>query len=123
MYNLNSLTQSRCILVPLVGAEQLPERRLLSRRSVVALIVVLGLTVSLAGRVFSGDTYSTTAIHSGVSSAKVQHRDADAVRWAPPAPLYSLLWTAERSLNAEPVEQAYFHPHYDSLYNRPPPIG
>lgn len=109
--------------MPLVGAEQLPKRPLRSRRGLVALIVVLGLTVSLAGRVFAIETYSTTAIHSGFSSAKVQHRDTDAVRWAPPTPLYSLLWIAESSTKAETVQRAYFHPHYDSLYNRPPPIS
>jgi hypothetical protein len=89
----------------------------------VALIVALGLTVSLAGRVFAGTIYPGTAIHSGAASAKVQHRDTDAVRWAPPATVYSLLWTAEPFLTPEPVQQAFFHPHYDSLYNRPPPIG
>jgi hypothetical protein len=106
-----------------VGAYRLPERRPFGRHGLVALILVLGLTVSLAERVFAGEIYSNSAVHSGACSAKVQHRDTDAVRWAPPVPAYSLLWTAERSPDAAPIDRPYFHPHYDSLYNRPPPVS
>jgi hypothetical protein len=117
------LTQSHCIVVPLVGAEQVAERRLFSLRGMVALLAVLGLTITLAGRVFHDGVYRTSSAHSTSAYEKVQHRDADASRWAPPQATYTLWWTSERSSGIEPTEQVYFHPHYDSLYNRPPPVS
>ncbi len=99
------------------------ERRFSSLRGLIALIAVLGLTITLAGRVFENSLYSTTSVYSGSALQKIQHRDADASRWAPPPATYALLWTAERSPVFEPIEQIYFHPHYDSLYNRPPPLS
>lgn len=99
------------------------ERRSSSLRGFVALIAVLGLTITLAGRVFDNTFYSTTSAYSGSALQKVQHRDADALRWAPPTATYTLLWSSERSPDVEPIEQVHFHPHYDSLYNRPPPVS
>lgn len=99
------------------------QRRLFSRRGALAVLAILALTVSLAGRVFGGSVYSSTSIHSGCSCVKMQHRDSDAARWAPPVATYALLWSSERSGSIEPAEQVQFHPHYDSLYNRPPPIA
>jgi hypothetical protein len=117
------LTQSDSIVVPLVGAEPVTERRLFSLRGLVALIAVLGLTITLAGRVFEGSFYPGTSVYSGSAHQKVQHRDADGSRWVPPVATYVLLWTSARSPNIEPIEQIHFHPHYESLYNRPPPIN
>lgn len=99
------------------------DRRLSSLRGFVALIAVLGLTITLAGRLFQNSFYPATSVYSGSALQKVQHRDADASRWVPPAATYTLLWTSEGSPNIEPIEQIRFHPHYDSLYNRPPPIS
>lgn len=99
------------------------ERRFFSLRGFVALLAILGLTITLAGRVFNSDIYRATSAHSASACEKVQHRDADASRWAPPEATYALLWTTERSPASDPIEQVYFHPHYDSLYNRPPPTS
>jgi hypothetical protein len=123
LYNLNSLTQSHCIELPLVGAEQVAERRLFSRRGLVALCAVVALTVSLAGRVFHSVIYSTASIHSAQGYEKVQHRDTDASQWVPPTATCALLWITEPSTNFEPIGQKHFRLHYDSLYNRPPPVS
>jgi hypothetical protein len=117
------LTKSDLIFVPLLGADHVMERRLLSRRGLLVLVAVLGLTVSLAGRVFNGAIYNSTSIHSGSTCAKVQHRDSDAARWVPPTAVYVLLWASERADRIQPAEQIQFHPHYESLYNRPPPVA
>jgi hypothetical protein len=118
---LTSLTKSSLIIVPLLGADRVTERRLLSRRGLLVLIAVLGLAVSLAGRVFAGEIYSSASIHSGSTCAKVQHRDSDAARWVPPTAVYVLLWASQRSFRIGPADQIQFHLHYDCLYNRPPP--
>lgn len=97
------------------------KRRLFSRPGLLVLLAVLGLTVSLATRVFGGEVYSSTSIHSGSTCAKIQHRDSDASRWVPPVATYALLWGSEPSAVFQPADQIQFHPHYDSLYNRPPP--
>lgn len=107
----------------LLGADHVTERRLLSRRGLLVLVAVIGLTVSLAGRVFNGAIYNSTSVHSGSTCAKVQHRDSDATRWVPPTTVYVLLWSSERADRIQPAEQIQFHPHYESLYNRPPPIA
>ena len=99
------------------------ERRFFSLRGFVALLAIVALTVTLAGRVFHADIYNTSSAHSASAYEKVQHRDVDASRWAPPEATYALLWATERSPDIEPTEQVYFHPHYDSLYNRPPPVS
>lgn len=123
LYNLNSLPQSYSIIVPLVGAEHVSERRIFCRRGLVALLAVLALSVSLAGRVFPGVVYQSTSVYSGSACERVQHRDADALRWVPPTAVYTLLWTTESAISSEPLGQIHFHPHYDSLYNRPPPVS
>jgi len=109
--------------VPLVGAEQVTERRLFSRRGLVAVFAILALTVSLAGRVFNGSFYPATSIHYAQGYEKVQHRDIDSFQWVPPTATCALLWITESSANFEPIGQKHFQLHYDSLYNRPPPIS
>jgi len=99
------------------------ERRLFSRRGFVALFAILALTVSLAGRVFHGGIYRATSVHSAQGYAKVQHRDTDASQWVPPTATCALLWITELSTNFEPIGQKHFQLHYDSLYNRPPPVS
>ena len=98
------------------------EQRLFSRRGLLVILAVLGLTVSLATRVFGGEVHHSTSIYSASSCPKVQHRDSDASRWVPPVATYALLWTSEPSTSFHPLGQIRFHPHYDSLYNRPPPL-
>ena len=99
------------------------KQRCFTLRGFVALVAILGLTITLASRVFHAEIYHASSAHPAPACEKVQHRDADASRWAPPEATYVLLWTTERSLDVDPTEQFYFHPHYDSLYNRPPPIS
>lgn len=123
LYNLTSLPQSHRVVVPLVGAEPVTARRFSNMRALVALIVALGLTVTLAGRVFQDTVCSTTSVRSSATLQKVQHRDSDASRWAPPPATYVLLWGTERSSRLEPLEQAYFHLNSESLHNRPPPAS
>ena len=99
------------------------ERRLFGRRELVAVFAILALTVSLAGRVFHACVYPTASIHSAQGSEKVQHRDTDASQWVPPTATCALLWITESSTNFEPIGQKHFQLHYDSLYNRPPPVS
>jgi hypothetical protein len=109
--------------VSLVGAEQVAEQRLFSRKIAVALII-FALTTSLAGRVVHGTFFKKTAVHSSSSlSEKVQHRDRDGAEWAPPVADLALLWVAEPSLHPELTRQVYLQLHYECLYNRPPPIS
>jgi hypothetical protein len=111
------------ISVPLVGAEEVAERRILSRRGMVIALVAFALTASLAERVFYGHLCEKAAVHSSSLSKKVQHRDKDASQCIPPVAQFSLLWTAEPSAPSEATEQFHVRLHYDSLYNRPPPLS
>ncbi len=98
------------------------ERRLLSRRGLVVALVVLALSTSLATRVFHAHHYTDTAAHSSSVGEKVQHRDKDAVEWAPPTAHLVVLWVAEPTISSETDDNVYVNLHYDSLYNRPPPV-
>jgi hypothetical protein len=99
------------------------ERRILSRRGLVIACVVFALTASLADRVFYDKLYEKAAVQSSSLRTKVQHRDQDASQCAPPVAQFSLLWTAEPSAPSEATEQFHVRLHYDSLYNRPPPLS
>jgi|SRR5579863_181059 len=110
--------------MPLVGYEQLAERRLLSRRGVVVLFAAVALTVSLASRIPHLASFDKApAAHSSSSAAKIQHRDRDASRWTAPAATFTLLWTSEFSvpldMNQRPPVRLLDH----SLRNRPPPLS
>ena len=99
------------------------ERRLFSRRELVAVLAILALAVSLAGRVFNGGVYSATSIHYAHGYEKVQHRDMDSFQWVLPTATCALLCITESSANFEPIGQKHFQLHYDSLYNRPPSVS
>jgi hypothetical protein len=104
LYNLTSLSKSDYILVPLVGAEKVPERSVFSRRGLVISLAILALTVSLASRVSHAVVYRTTSAHSASVDAKIQHRDKDASEWTPPDVILSLLWVAEATPAPEEIE-------------------
>jgi hypothetical protein len=123
MYNLHSFIHTDVLEVPLVGAEQVAEKRFFSLRGFVVCLAILTLTISLASRGICGGFYSKTTAHSASASAKVQHRDKDASEFVPPAPTLSLLCVTEPSKAPAQTEAIYVQLHYNSLYNRPPPLG
>jgi len=121
LYNL-TLAKPGYILLPLVGAEKVPERSVFTRRGLVISLAILALTVALASRVSHAVVYRTPSAHSASVDAKIQHRDKDASEWAPPDITLTLLWVAEASRVPEEIERVYFRIPSGSLYNRPPPV-
>jgi hypothetical protein len=106
--------------VPLVGTEQVADRRLYCRHGLVIALAIIGLTASLGSRVPHVNFDLKPALHSHSSHNKVQHRDKDAFEWA--SPVASIcLWITEYSALPEPTEKIRFRLQYDKLYNRPPP--
>jgi hypothetical protein len=100
-----------------------PKVRLLSGSGIAVALVIFALTASLPTRVFH-DSYGTTSqVQSNSSYQKVQHRDKDDSEWAPPTSDFSILWVEEASVAPEPRNELYVRVHYESLYNRPPPIA
>jgi hypothetical protein len=122
VYNLPSLIQTDLVQVPLVGAEQVAEKRVLSLRGLVICITILALTVSLATRTVHGSIYTSPTVHSASDKAKVQHRDKDASEWVTPVLTFAPISVTEPSVVQTSTEGVFFDLHYDSLYNRPPPI-
>jgi hypothetical protein len=109
--------------MPLVGENQLAERRLLSWRGVLILVAAFAITLSLANRVFEGQIFNTPTVFSGLAHAKIQHRDNDSANWVPPTAAFTILWTSESSAAVEISDPLYERPHYESLHNRPPPAS
>jgi hypothetical protein len=118
-----SLSHTDYITMPLVGENQLAERPLLSWRGVLILVAAFAITLSLANRVFEGQIFNTPTAHSGLAHAKIQHRDTDAAQWVPPVATFTILWSSESSSAVEISDPLYSRPHYESLYNRPPPVS
>ncbi|HYM79136.1 MAG TPA: hypothetical protein VE377_24390 [Candidatus Dormibacteraeota bacterium] len=95
------------------------------RRCWHALIVILaicGLTVSLATRTFRLEISQKVSVASDSVQPMRQHLDRDAVQWAPPTPVFSILQApafypqvapAAPRLRSVPIDK--------SLSNRPPP--
>jgi len=95
----------------------------LSRRGIVVALVVSALTLSLATRVFHGSISHKTQVSASSDYQKVQHRDKDGVEWKSPTADRCLLWLTEASVPTELQDAVHVRPHYDSLYNRPPPVA
>ena len=123
LYNSTLLAQKSCIRMPLVGYEQLAERRLLSRRGAVVFLAIVALTVSLANRVPHGTIPGNPVAQSFSSPAKIQHRDSDASQWVAPAAVFTFLWIAESSVILDRGRNVRTRPQDDSLHNRPPPVS
>lgn len=101
----------------------MPKGLLISRRGFVVALVAIALTTSLATRVFHGSFGSKVEVSSTSVYQKVQHRDKDAAEWVPASTELCLLWLTEVSLCAEQDDSVHARPHYNSLYNRPPPLA
>ena len=99
------------------------ERRVFGLRGMVVAIAIATLTVSLAGRTFHGNFHPKVSVHGATLGAKIQHRDKNASEWVPPAPLLAQLPISEPSLARSPQETVVVVLHFESLYNRPPPIS
>ena len=99
------------------------DRRLRSPRGLVIALAIIGLTISLAGRVPHVRFDVTTAVHSNSTYTKVQHRDKDAFEWVSPVASICLLWVSEYSVTSEPAENPAFRFVDQNLYNRPPPLA
>ena len=109
--------------MPLLGAEQVPKVRLLSGRGIAVALVVFALSASLATRVFHNAFSTTSQVQSSSSYQKIQHRDKDAAEWVPPAAELSILWVKETFVVPDLGEEPHVRVHYESLYNRPPPVA
>lgn len=123
LYNLTSFRITTFASVPLLGAERVPKVRLLSGRGIAVALVVFALTASLATRVFHNSYSTTSQVQSSSSYQKIQHRDKDASEWVPPAAELSILWVEEALVVPDSGEEPHVRVHYESLYNRPPPIA
>ena len=124
MYNVHSsLTQTGLIQVPLVGAEQVAEKQVLNLRGFVISLTILVLIISLASRTVQGGIYTKSTVHSASVSTKIQHRDKDASVWVAPVATFSFVSVAEPSILRTSTQRVLLYLHYDSLYNRPPPIS
>jgi hypothetical protein len=103
--------------------QKMPGRRVFGLRGMVVVVAIAALTVSLASRTFPGNFHPKVSVHGATSGAKIQHRDKNASEWVPPTPLFTQLPVSEPSLARPPQEKVLVVLHFESLYNRPPPIG
>lgn len=86
-------------------------------------LVVFALTASLPTSVFHSSFTSGAQVRSSSSYQKIQHRDEDASEWVPPVAELSLLWVEQASVTPDYDQEPQVEVHYESLYNRPPPIA
>ena len=93
-------------------------------RCLVALLGILVLTVSLAGRTFDTNLHRQTTVTSQSEKERVQHRDKSGSQWAPALdrvePFYVAVCSEAVEPEQEPLLAALVH---ECLYNRPPPLS
>ena len=119
MYNLPSVTQT-----DVIPKYNWPEQKcFFSLRGIVICVAILTLTVSLANRTGHAVFCNKPTAHTASSSAKIQHRDKDASEWVAPVATFVLLHATETFITQPSSERVLVDRHYDSLHNRPPPIG
>ena len=86
-------------------------------------VAIAGLVITLAGRFPSLSAPQTVSVQSAALSAKIQHRDKDALSWAAPVPRFLLLWSPLPILTItwrnDLVPVSYIE---CALYDRPPPL-
>lgn len=97
--------------------------RLLSGHGIAIALVAFALTASLATRVFHGSHSAVHQVQSSSSYQKIQHRDKDASEWVPPTAELCLLWVEQASVAPHHDDEPQVDVHYESLYNRPPPVA
>ena len=91
-------------------------------RTLIAILGIVVLTTTLASRTADVTVHRLTCATSPTQKAKIQHRNDDGARWAPPALSAEPFYLAVSPRRVE-VQQAPLLPtHVDaSLYDRPPP--
>jgi hypothetical protein len=91
-------------------------------RCLLAIVAILVLTATLASRTAQVTIHRQTTVSADTQKPKIQHRDNDGSKWAPPAvisePFYLEVFPAPIQRNDDPLLPV----HVDkSSYNRPPP--
>jgi hypothetical protein len=93
-------------------------------RCLVALLGILVLTVSLAGRTFNTNLHRQAAVTSESEKERVQHRDRGGLQWTPALKRVERFYVAVCSQVVEPEQEPLLSAHVDDcLYNRPPPLS
>src|SRR5262249_4523780 len=113
---------NRISILPPVLTEKPPKRRLLSLRGLLACLVIVCLTVTLANRTVHISASDKATIRS-VSAAKIQHRDKDSLEWVCLLVAVPMLWVPEATFTPQPSDRELLDLHYESLHNRPPPLS
>src|SRR5215469_5594771 len=116
------VTANRISILPPVRTEKTPERRVLTLRGLLACLVIVCLTVTLANRTVHISASDQATVGS-VSAAKIQHRDKDSLVWVCPLVALPMLWVPEPSFVHPPSDRELLELQYESLHNRPPPIS
>lgn len=109
--------------MPPVLTEKTPERRLLRCRGLLACVAIVCLTVTLANRTVHVSVYNKVTASSASPLAKIQHRDKDSAEWVCRFVALPTLWVPEARFIYHPSDRELLDLHYESLNNRPPPIG
>lgn len=102
---------------------QVPAQPLLSGRGLLAYLVILCLTITLANRTVHVTSFDKVTAKSASTSAKIQHRDKDGSEWVAPPEHFAIRWISEQGFAPRPSGRELLDLHCESLNNRPPPIS
>ena len=105
--------------MPIFGQLATAKRRPFPWRSWLVCLAILALDVHLASR-FNLPLPGTATVQT--NSAKVQHMDQDAYRWAPPVVSLSAFLAPAPLPPVVADERGFTSPHVHCLYDRPPPV-
>jgi len=93
-----------------------------SVRAIVVGMAMLALVTSLASRTVHLPQSDVTSLQSNVPSAKIQHRNTNAMRWIPVVPAVLLAWSPtpveQIAVQDEPLRSIFVDA---GLNTRPPP--
>ena len=98
-------------------------RRILNWRALAIAMVILAVSLALAGRVVHGNFGASATVSTVSHVSKFQRFDLDASEWVPAPATFSLLWLAEDSVTPECRLTVPARLLFKSLYNRPPPVS
>ena len=104
--------------MPTFGQPATTGRRPFPWRRWLVCLAILALNAHLANRFHLPLDGSATV---QTNTAKVQHMDQDAYRWAPPVVSLSVLLLPAPATPVLADERGYLPPHIPCLYDRPPP--